>query len=160
MIQSIRSVFTVFIIGCALQLSAAETKLPSNFFSKKLPNGLEVLVIEDASVPLATIEICVRNGSYTEPPEFNGLSHLYEHMFFKANKDYPSQEQFLARVKELGVVFNGTTSNERVNYYVTLGNYNLKPGMEFINSAIRYPLFSKEEMKKENVVVDGEFQRN
>ncbi len=158
--RPIRTLFVAMLIGSIFNSVPAAANLPSNFFSKKLENGLEVLVIEDASVPLATIEICVRNGSYTEPPEFNGLSHLYEHMFFKANKDYPSQEQFLSRVKELGVVFNGTTSNERVNYYVTLGNYNLKPGMEFINSAIRYPLFSKEEMKKENVVVDGEFQRN
>ena len=143
-----------------LDVKADNAKLPSNFFSKKLANGLEVLVIEDNTVPLATVEICVRNGSYTESPEYNGLSHLYEHMFFKANKDYPSQEKFLDRIHELGIQFNGTTSNERVNYFVTLGTYNLKHGMEFINSAIRYPLFDQEEMKKENVVVDGEFQRN
>lgn len=158
----IRSIYLLMIgcfLGFSVQVNAADSTLPANFFTKKLKNGLEVLVIEDASVPLATVEICVRNGSYTESPEFNGLSHLYEHMFFKANKDYPSQEEFLARVKELGIVFNGTTSNERVNYFVTLGNYNLKNGMQFINSAIRYPLFSQEEMKKENVVVDGEFQR-
>ncbi len=141
-------------------VKADDSKLPVNFFKKTLGNGLEVLVIEDNTVPLATIEICVRNGSYTESPEYNGLSHLYEHMFFKANKDYPSQEKFLDRLHELGISFNGTTSNERVNYFVTLGTYNLKPGMEFINSAVRYPLFDKEEMKKENVVVDGEFQRN
>ncbi|MBK6446950.1 MAG: insulinase family protein [Bacteroidetes bacterium] len=140
--------------------NAQSEKLPSNFFMSKLENGLEILVIEDRTVPLATIEISTRNGSYTEPPEYNGLSHLYEHMFFKANRDYPSQEKFLERVKELGIVFNGTTSNERVNYFITLGNYNLRPGLEFINSAIRYPLFDKEEMKRENVVVDGEFQRN
>ncbi len=135
-------------------------KLPSNFFMKKLNNGLEVLVIEDKTVPLATIEICVKNGSYTETKDYNGLSHLYEHMFFKANKEYPSQEKFLERVNELGIVFNGTTSNERVNYYVTLNNTKLTEGLRFINAAIRYPLFDKEEMKKENVVVDGEFQRN
>jgi zinc protease len=105
----------------AISLGAyAQEKLPENFFLKKLNNGLEVLVIEDANVPLATIEICVKNGSYTEPPEYNGLSHLYEHMFFKANKKYPSQKAFLDRVNELGISFNGTTSNERVNYFVTL----------------------------------------
>src|SRR5688500_10914607 len=68
-------------------------KLPPNMFRHKLPNGLEILVIEDATVPLATIEIATKNGSYTETPEYNGLSHLYEHMFFKANRDYPSQEK-------------------------------------------------------------------
>lgn len=138
----------------------AQQKLPSNFFFTKLDNGLEVLVIEDNSVPLATIEICVHNGAYCESPEFDGLSHLYEHMFFKANKDIPSQEQFMKRVQELGISFNGTTSNERVNYFITLSNQKLTEGLEFMNSAIRYPLFLEEEMKKENPVVDGEFQRN
>jgi zinc protease len=138
----------------------AQSSLPSNMFLKTLPNGLQVLVIEDHSVPLATIEIAVKNGSYTEPPEFNGLSHLYEHMFFKANRDYPSQEDFMARIKELGISFNGTTNTERVNYFFTLPSYNLTQGLKFMNSAIQYPKFDSVEMKKENVVVDGEFQRN
>jgi zinc protease len=133
---------------------------PANFFTTKLDNGLEVLVVEDKTVPLATVEITTRNGSYTEAPEFNGLSHLYEHMFFKANKDYPSQEAYMARVRELGIVFNGTTSEERVNYFFTLPKTNLDQGLQFMNSAIRHPMFLAEEMKKENVVVDGEFQRN
>ena len=137
----------------------AQSSMPSNMFLKTLPNGLQVLVIEDHSVPLATIEIAVKNGSYTEPPEFNGLSHLYEHMFFKANKDYPSQEAFMDRVKALGIAFNGTTNTERVNYFFTLPSYKLTDGLKFINSAIQYPKFDSLEMKKENVVVDGEFQR-
>lgn len=134
--------------------------LPSNFYLTKLDNGLEVLAIEDANVPLATIEIVVRNGAFVQTPDLEGLAHLYEHMFFKANKDYPSQEAFLDRINELGIVFNGTTSNERVNYFVTLNKSKTKEGLEFINSAIRYPKFLQEEMKKENVVVAGEFQRN
>ncbi len=147
---------------CALSIGVstfAQEKLPDNFFLKKLNNGLEVLVIEDANVPLATIEICVKNGSYTESPDYNGLSHLYEHMFFKANKTYPSQKAFLDRVNELGISFNGTTSNERVNYFVTLSNTKLTEGLDFINSAIRYPLFDTTEMRNENPVVAGEFQR-
>jgi zinc protease len=135
-------------------------QLPSNFHLSRLKNGLEVLVIEDKTVPLITIEVCVKNGSFTEDPEYNGLSHLYEHMFFKANKDLPSQEAFLNRVNELGITMNGTTSNERVNYYFTLNKKFLSEGLSFMNSAIRYPLFDEKEMKNENPVVDGEFQRN
>lgn len=56
------------------------------FVNKTLSNGLEVIVLPDESLPLVTVEIAVRNGSFTEPLEFNGLSHLYEHMFFKPNK--------------------------------------------------------------------------
>ena len=72
--------------------SFSQPKLPEGYFWKKLSNGLEVVVIENSKVPLATIEIAVRNGAYTEGPEYSGLSHLFEHMFFKANKDYPDQE--------------------------------------------------------------------
>jgi len=140
-------------------VATGQNSLPDNFHLKTLKNGLEVLVIEDPSVPLATIEIVVRNGAYCEPPDYDGLSHLYEHMFFKANRDYPSQEAFMDRVNELGVSFNGTTSNERVNYYITLSSQKLLEGLQFMNSAIRYPLFLEEEQKKENPVVDGEFQR-
>ncbi len=148
---------------CAFMLVTAATaqnqQLPSNFYLKTLPNGLQMLVIEDHTVPLATIEIVVKNGAYTEDSAFNGLSHMYEHMFFKANRDLPSQEAFLKRVQELGVVFNGTTSEERVNYFITLSNSKLQEGLTFMNSAIRYPLFLETEMKNENPVVDGEFQR-
>lgn len=121
---------------------------------------MQVLVIEDHSVPLATIEIATKNGSYTESPEFNGLSHLYEHMFFKANKDYPDQQAFMDKIKELGISYNGTTNTERVNYFFTLPKFNLTKGLEFMNSAIQFPKFDTTEMRKENVVVDGEFQRN
>lgn len=140
-------------------LTQAQLKLPENMFLRTLPNGLDVLVVEDNSVPLATIMITCKNGSFTETPEFNGLSHLYEHMFFKANKDYKSADDFLERVSELGMQFNGSTTFENVNYYFTLPKSNLNAGLSFMNSAIRYPKFDKEEMARENVVVDGEFQR-
>lgn len=152
-------------ILCAVAILAggymhAQKSLPENFHYSTLDNGLELLVIEDQSVPLVTIEIAVHNGAFTETPDYDGLSHLYEHMFFKANKDIPSQEKFMERVNELGISFNGTTSSERVNYFITMSNSKLQEGLAFMNSAIRYPLFLEEEMKKENPVVDGEFQRS
>lgn len=150
------------IICFCLSLSAlhSQSKLPDNMFLKTLPNGLDVLVVEDNSVPLATIVITCKNGSYTETPEFNGLSHLYEHMFFKANKDYNTQDEFMSRVTELGMEFNGNTTEENVKYFFTLPKKNIKDGLKFMNSAIRFPKFDAAEMARENVVVDGEFQRN
>ncbi len=137
----------------------AQPKLPEGYFWKKLPNGLEVVVIENNKVPLATIEIAVKNGAYTEGPEYSGLSHLFEHMFFKANKDYPDQEKFLKRTQELGAIWNGTTDVERVNYYFTFDKDSLNAGLKFMNAAIRFPIYRDEDMKKERPVVDGEFQR-
>ena len=128
--------------------------------SRKLANGLEVLVIENHAVPLVTIEIDVKNGAYTEGPEFSGLSHLYEHMFFKANRTIPSQEMYLRRANQLGAVWNGTTSEERVNYYFTLGVDSLVAGLQFMEDAIRYPLFNQDELVRERPVVLGEFDRN
>jgi zinc protease len=87
---------------------------------KVLPNGLEVIVVESHGVPIATVEIDVRNGAFTQSPEYAGLAHMYEHMFFKASKAYPQPDQFTARAAELGAVFNGSTQEERVNYYMTV----------------------------------------
>jgi len=151
------------VLSVALLLFAgqliAQPRLPEGYFWKKLPNGLEVVVIENSKVPLATIEIAVKNGAYTEGPEFSGLSHLFEHMFFKANKDYPDQEKFLKRTQELGAIWNGTTDVERVNYFFTFDRDSLKAGLKFMNAAIRFPIYREEDMKKERPVVDGEFQR-
>lgn len=139
--------------------SMAQPRLPKGYFWKKLPNGLEVVVIENSKVPLATIEIAVKNGAYTEGPEYSGLSHLFEHMFFKANKDYPDQEKFLKRTQQLGAIWNGTTNVERVNYFFTFDRDSLNAGLKFMNAAIRFPIYREEDMKKERPVVDGEFQR-
>ena len=74
-----------------------------------LANGLEVIVAESHGVPLATIEFDVKNGSFTQPPGYEGLAHMYEHMFFKANGQLPLPDQFIQRSSQLGAVFNGTT---------------------------------------------------
>lgn len=139
--------------------TTAQPKLPKGYHWQKFDNGLEVVVIENHKVPLATIEIAVKNGAYTEGPEYSGLSHLFEHMFFKANKDYPDQEKFIARTEELGMIWNGTTGDERVNYYFTFDKDSLNAGLRFMNAAIRYPIYRTEDMQKERPVVDGEFQR-
>ncbi len=126
----------------------------------ELENGLDLIIIEDHSVPLVTVEIAVKNGAYTEPAEFNGLSHLYEHMFFKSNAVIPSQEAYLQRMRELGIIFNGTTSTERVNYFFTLPSKNFADGLEFMRDAIITPKFDEVEFKKEIQVVLGEVDRN
>jgi zinc protease len=127
---------------------------------KILKNGLEILVIENHSIPLMTVEICVKNGAFTEPLEYSGLSHLYEHMFFKANEKLPNQEAFLERARELGMIWNGTTGNERVNYFFTCPSTNLNEAVEFMRDATIYPLFDQAELERERPVVIGEYDRN
>src|SRR5207237_6038019 len=83
--------------------TAVAAKPAADIASKILANGLEIVVLEDHSVPIVTIELAVRNGSFTEPPELNGLSHLYEHMFFKANRDVANQEDTMQKIGQLGI---------------------------------------------------------
>jgi zinc protease len=148
-------VLTLALLG-ATPLVAQELPI----YTRTLQNGLEVIVIENPSVPLVTIELDVKNGAYTQTPEYEGLAHLYEHMFFKANRTIPNQERYLERANELGSVWNGTTSTERVNYFMTLGVDSLEAGMQFMEDAIRYPLFLQDELVRERPVVIGEYDRN
>ncbi|MGI9035368.1 MAG: M16 family metallopeptidase [Pyrinomonadaceae bacterium] len=160
------------------------------FVSKTLTNGLEVIVLRDASVPLATVELAVRNGSFTEPPELNGLSHLFEHMFFKpdeaialykcelaqkyGNAAYYNQANCTETAKlksQIGnvaylddydqlSVYNGRTQEEVVEYYFTTTSKYLTTAMRRINDAVRYPTFDEDEFAKEKEVVVGEIDRN
>lgn len=173
--------------------AAAETRQPGievPFVNKTLPNGLEVIVLPDSSVPLVTVELAVRNGSFTETPELNGLSHLYEHMFFKPNqakllyrcelaRQNGRQDYFLGancaeqlKLKsQIGDVFylndsdqlnisNASTREEVVNYFLTTTSPYLASALRSMNDSIRYPNFDAEELKDEIRVVIGEVDRN
>src|SRR5438552_17638995 len=148
--------FSLFLIFCSLPSFA---QLP-HWTRFTLDNGLEVLVCENHLTPIATVELAVKNGSFTETPELNGLSHLYEHMFFTANKRDTSEDEFLDRVDRLGIVYNGETHEENVQYYFTLPKQNLEKGLDFMSVAISSPLFKQQELQNQILVVNGEFDRN
>ena len=62
---------------------------------------------------------------------------MYEHMFFRANSKYPEPNQFWDRASDLGAVFNGTTQEERVNYYMTVPAEKLGDGIELLATALK-----------------------
>jgi zinc protease len=127
---------------------------------KILPNGLEVIVVENHGVPLATVEVNVKNGSFTQSPEYEGLAHMYEHMIFRANSKYREPTEFLDRMSDLGAVFNGTTQEERVNYYMTVPADKTGDAIALLAVALREPLFRQDELERERQVVIGEYDRN
>jgi zinc protease len=141
-------------------LGAQRAELEKIIKRRVLSNGLEVIVVENHGVPLATIEVDVKNGSFTQSPEYAGLAHMYEHMFFRSNSKYPDSESFVGRAGDLGAVFNGTTAEERVNYYVTLSADSMDAGIRFLASALIAPLFRQDELERERQVVIGEYDRN
>src|SRR5581483_2295878 len=125
-----------------------------------LANGLEVIVIENHGVPLVTVEVTVRNGAFTQSPEYAGLAHLYEHMFFKANATYPEPDQYVDEMSRLGAVFNASTREEQVNYYLTLSADSLEAGLRLLATGFLAPIFREDELERERQVVIGEYDRN
>ena len=82
-----------------LRLDAQRAELEKFIRHRVLANGLEVIVAENHGVPLATVEFNVRNGSFTQRPGTEGLAHMYEHMFFKANDSLPAPDAFIQKCK-------------------------------------------------------------
>lgn len=156
------------------------------FVNKTLANGLEIIVLPDSSVPIVTVELAVRNGSFTESPEFHGLSHLYEHMFFQPNMaialrdcenstkrfglpplcsravSLKSQIGDLSYLKDTSKVsiFNGSTREEIVNYYFTTTRDYLGTAIRKINDSVRFPVFDEQTFENEKKVVIGEIDRH
>ncbi len=139
------------------QGTAVEAK---DYQLNRLDNGLEIVTYASSKVPLVTFVLVFRAGAMTETPESNGLTHLWEHMFFKGNARLPKQEDFVRRVRQLGISYNGDTSSEMVRYYFTLPSVHLEEGMQFMADAIRTAKLDKKELEKERVVVLNEYERN
>jgi zinc protease len=129
------------------------------FVNRVLPNGLEVVVLSDHSVPLVTVELAVRTGSISEPPELNGLSHLYEHMFFKST-NAPGAEEYLGRLAQLGLLENGRTLEEVVEYFFTTTSPNFPIAMRWMRDALLFPAFDPAEFAREQEIVVGELNRH
>ncbi len=132
---------------------------PAQLVNKILPNGLEVIVLEDHSIPLVTVELAVKNGSFTEPPELNGLSHLYEHMFFKANCAVLERASYLREYNETGILSNASTREEIVNYFSHTTSPNLRLTFLSMRDAVRCPLFDSRQFEDERQAVLGEFDQ-
>jgi len=143
-----------------LQARAQRTELEKIIQRKVLPNGLEVIVVENHGVPLATVELEVKNGSFTQSPQYEGLAHVYEHMFFNANSEYPAPHQFWDALSDLGAQFNAQTREEIVNYYMTVPADKVDGAVHLLAAAARNPLFREDELAKERQVVISEYDRN
>jgi zinc protease len=95
----------------------APAALPRIEFEKyTLPNGLEVILHEDRSVPLVAVDTWFKVGSADEQPGRTGFAHLFEHVMFMGSEHVPvgAFDQWL---EAAGANNNGSTSQDRTNYY-------------------------------------------
>jgi hypothetical protein len=81
-----------------------------------LPNGLAVILHVDRSSPLVAVNLWYHVGSKDEVPGRTGFAHLFEHLMFMGSKNAP-YPAFDAIMESWGGHNNGTTSNDRTNYY-------------------------------------------
>ncbi len=104
------------------KISAKQQGIEVPFISKTLANGMEIIVLPDPSVPIVTVELDVRNGSFTESPDLNGLSHLYEHMFFKPSKAVALYRCELAQRYENAAVFRRENCADTIKLKSQIGD--------------------------------------
>jgi zinc protease len=94
---------------------AASLQVPFQQF--KLPNGLTVILHQDKTVPVATVNIWYHVGSANEKPGRTGFAHLFEHLMFEGSK-HVKEGQFDTLLESAGAVNNASTSNDRTNYFI------------------------------------------
>ena len=108
----------------------APENLPRVSFEKSvLPNGLQVILHVDRKLPVVHVNHWFHVGSKVERPGRTGFAHLFEHLMFEGSENAPDGyfkyiEQAGGNLREGGV--NGTTSNDRTNYFATVPSGNLE----------------------------------
>jgi zinc protease len=94
--------------------TAPRLSVPYTMF--RLPNGLTVIVHEDHSAPVATVNCWYHVGSGRETPGRTGFAHLFEHLMFEGSKNVP-EGAFDRWLEAVGGDNNGSTQEDRTNYY-------------------------------------------
>ena len=84
-----------------------------------LPNGLHVIYSEDHSDPIVTVDMWYEVGSRNERPGRSGFAHLFEHMMFEGSAHVKKSEHNQL-IERAGGDFNGSTTEDRTNYYETI----------------------------------------
>ncbi len=101
------------------QASSPARSVNLHFEDVRLSNGLRVIMAEDHSAPVVTLCITYNVGSRNERQGRTGFAHLFEHMMFKGSENVGPGEQMVL-VFNNGGVLNGSTTEERTNYFEAL----------------------------------------
>ena len=122
-------VFAALFTSASAQTTAQSPgrKLPTIPFEKyKLKNGLEVILSEDHTLPLVSVNLWYHVGPANERPGRTGFAHLFEHMMFEGSQHVGGKAHF-AYLEGAGATdINGTTNFDRTNYYETIPSNQLE----------------------------------
>ncbi len=121
-----------------------------------LANGLRVLVHEDATTPMAVLNILYDVGARDEEEGKTGFAHLFEHLMFGGSVNIPSYDEPLQRV---GGENNAFTSNDITNYYITLPAENIETAFWLESDRMLNLAFSEKSLDTQRNVVMEEFKQ-
>lgn len=121
-----------------------------------LSNGLKVYVHEDASTPLAAVNIAYNIGSRDEDENKTGFAHLFEHLMFGGSMHIPSYDEPLQKV---GGENNAFTSPDITNYYITLPSQNLETAFWLESDRMMGLSFDPQVLEVQRKVVIEEFKQ-
>src|SRR5436190_16788366 len=116
-------IFTVALASClatapmAAQQPASRISVPYQTFT--LPNGLNVILHEDHSVPIVSVNMWYYAGSANEKPGRTGFAHLFEHLMFEGSR-HVKEGEFDNLLEAAGGDNNASTWNDRTNYYINV----------------------------------------
>ena len=97
------------------QQGPRKVTVPYQMFT--LPNGLTVILHEDHSVPIVSVNVWYNVGSANEKPGRTGFAHLFEHLMFEGSK-HVKEGDFDLLLEAAGGGNNGSTTNDRTNYFI------------------------------------------
>ncbi|MEP6809053.1 MAG: pitrilysin family protein [Chthoniobacterales bacterium] len=130
---------------------------PTSAVKWVLPNGLTIIVQEDHSAPVASVQAWCATGSISEDVHLGaGLSHLLEHMLFKGTTTRPANAIAQA-VQDVGGYINAYTSFDRTVYWIDAPKAGVSAALEILTDAMMNSTLPPEEYAKEQEVIRREF---
>ena len=106
------------LVGLLLQAGASpKAGLDVPFTQFTLANGMHVILHEDHTVPLVTVNVWYHAGSAREKPGRTGFAHLFEHLMFMGSK-HAKYGDFDRLLEAAGGTNNASTAEDRTNYYI------------------------------------------
>ncbi|MBN8615119.1 MAG: insulinase family protein [Deltaproteobacteria bacterium] len=122
---------------------------------ERLGSGLRVVLNPDRSVPTVGIAVYYDVGSRNEVRGRSGFAHLFEHMMFQGSANVGKGEHFVI-ITQRGGSMNGTTSDDRTNYYETLPSNELELGLWLEADRMRSLAVTEENFENQREVVMDE----
>jgi zinc protease len=130
---------------------------PSNAKKFVLPNGLTIIVQEDHSSPVASVQAWCATGSVYEDDKLGaGLSHILEHMLFKGTKTQKAND-IAQKIQDVGGYINAYTSFDRTVFWIDVPKDGVESALNVLSDAMMNSTLPPEEYNKEQEVIRREF---